>query len=371
MRLSDELRKSLRAAIIGHFLPADLELFTSDHQDVLGPTFEQVTFGVTGYDSSVARYITSLQSEGKIEELIKLLKALPAGERADFEAFFQRFDHFYELKNDEFGLREEHFVRHILDDTRPFIGRKAFRRELRNICNEKRRFLLNIKGPVPEMGISYLQYYLRSISTELGCFKFIYINANLEIYLKKKETKVVTAADLAELIFANLSVKDFTITGPLKITPFLTRLNEAMKVSGEKWLLYIDQLDKVPITEDALELIAAMPDNLDLRCQVLLGNLSDEQIKSWHWDVQQITYEHPLTNFTDANIDEFFTGAFSHMSKKYDFGITNEADFLAGYQQDIQAVKADLANVPNVTAVGRKVGSWFKKFNEDLIAAEE
>ena len=125
------------------------------------------------------------------------------------------------------------------------------------------------------------------------------------------------------------------------------------------------------ITEDALELIAAMPDNLDLRCQVLLGNLSDQQIKSWHWDVQQITYGHPLTNFTEANINEFFAGAFSHMSKKYDFGITSEVDFLAGYQQDIQAVKADLVIDPNVAAVGRKVGSWFKKFNEDLIAAEE
>lgn len=339
-----EIRKALKDA----FTQAQFAMFVQDNMDEIFADFVPNE----GFEIQLNVYLNKIFKEGRIADLLK--KAADA-----HPADIAIKNWVEQAQVEEKKLSDPHSI--VMVKGKAFIGRDDFRQQVASgfsKFNKGESMVVQLQSEAPRSGLTYSYWYLSHFIS--GGVTPIEINMH-DIYFLDGEQ--VEAIQLAEILTRKmgLNFQAGETQGPFKISPFIGKLENALRQKDAKFLVFIDQFRDTEISDDCkrfiwglmsitrslnnLCIITSFPEQLDLNA---LPNALSIKLSP---------------AFTEPELREFFKNFYEFLQKEQGESAPDnpnaeevtEAQFV---EMALDNFKSDLAQKNNIEIIGQKANAF-------------
>ncbi|WP_111707722.1 hypothetical protein [Lutibacter citreus] len=191
----------------------------------------------------------------------------------------------------------------LIEDSFPFIDRTKFRDKIKNALASNKADVILVNGE-PRSGMSYLEKFLRNISTSLDILTFVPI----EIPAVLGDPDIILGEKLAKSILNEIGLEiefDTEENEQFKFKQFINKLKKCVKEENKVPVFFLHDFHKIEDNNDNLlefifTLIKSIKNDFP-KCIFIIAGFNYQNIRHWHSDLKFTT---PVYNIEKIQVDD-------------------------------------------------------------------
>ena len=252
------------------------------------------------------------------------------------------------------------------EDRFPFIDRTNFREKIKKSLDSNKAEVILVNGE-PKSGMSYLEKYLRNISSGLDILTLIPI----EIPAVLGDPDIILGEKLAKSILNEIGIEiefDVEENEQFKFKQFINKLKERVKEDNKVPVFFMHDFHKIEDNNDNLlefifTLIKSIKNDFP-KCIFIIAGFNYQNIRHWHSDLKFTT---PVCNIEEIEVDHVKT-CLSSIFLKYESKIKTIDGFdnisLEDYIEGMIAMLIKDSSKIDISTIGLGISEHLMALNE-------